>query len=332
MEWINTNDYIIGTTNNFIFTNKCACFDLDGTLIKTKSNKKFPINKDDWIFFNNNVPQKLTDHINKNYCIIIITNQASLKNNWTNKIENIIETLNIELKIFCSISHNKYRKPSPLFYREFIPCKKGFFCGDACGRPNDFSDSDYKFAINCGLPCKTPEEIFLNQKQIIPDIIYPIINFDKFIFSPLNKEIIVMVGYPASGKSSIVDIIINKYDYKIVSQDICKTKIKMLKQFQKYIDNNYSIIIDNTNLTPEIRKQFIVNNYNVTCILMNIDMKIIKHNNMFRCMKTNKYIPNVVYNKTKLVEPTLNEGFDRIIVVNNLVVKNNDKDYKLYLI
>ncbi|CCD26486.1 polynucleotide 3'-phosphatase NDAI_0H03130 [Naumovozyma dairenensis CBS 421] len=35
-----------------------------------------------------------------------------------------------------------------------------YYCGDAAGRSNDFSDSDKKFAKNCGVDFKTPEEIF----------------------------------------------------------------------------------------------------------------------------------------------------------------------------
>lgn len=332
MEWITTKDYYIGTTQNFKFTNKCACFDLDGTLITTKSNRKFPKDKTDWKFLFNNVKEKLTELINKKYCIIIISNQSKIKTDWIDKINDIHHELNIDIKVFCSISHNKYRKPLPSFYREFIPCKKGFYCGDACGRENDFSDSDYKFALNCNLLFKTPEELFLQEKQIVPTIIYPHFTQCNFTFTPNNKykkEIVIMVGYPASGKSYIADQINKMYDYKIINQDISKTKSKMLKQFYEYVNNNESIIIDNTNLTPEIRKTFFIDTYTITCIFMDVDVDIVKHNNMYRCVKFNKYIPELVY-KRKLIIPTLEEGFDRIL--NATCGIPDDPDYLLFLI
>ena len=54
--------------------------------------------------------------------------------------------------------------------------KGSFYCGDAAGRPKtatrpkDFSDSDIKFALNVGLTFKTPEELFLGQKEKLPSV------------------------------------------------------------------------------------------------------------------------------------------------------------------
>ena len=48
-----------------------ACFDLDYTLIKPKSGKKFPINHDDWEFLFDNVPTYLKALVKNKYSIII---------------------------------------------------------------------------------------------------------------------------------------------------------------------------------------------------------------------------------------------------------------------
>ena len=48
-----------------------------------------------------------------------------------------------------------------------IDMQNSFYCGDAAGRKDgkhkDFSDSDYKFALNVGISFKTPENLFLGE-------------------------------------------------------------------------------------------------------------------------------------------------------------------------
>ena len=53
---------------------KFACFDMDWTLIKPKSGKKFPQNKDDWKFLNNYVKAKLAAFAKNDYQLVIFSN------------------------------------------------------------------------------------------------------------------------------------------------------------------------------------------------------------------------------------------------------------------
>ena len=115
MNWYEKSDliYYSNRKNN---NNKIAAFDLDYTLIKTKSGKTFPVNKNDWILWNNKVLDKLNELISNGFQIIIFTNQSKLKNNQTiedfkYKINNIIQLLNLEVQVFIATKSGYFRKP-----------------------------------------------------------------------------------------------------------------------------------------------------------------------------------------------------------------------------
>lgn len=57
---------------------KIAAFDLDGTLIKTKSGGKFARGPDDWQWWNENIVDKLVELHNEGYIIVIFTNQGAV--------------------------------------------------------------------------------------------------------------------------------------------------------------------------------------------------------------------------------------------------------------
>ena len=92
---------------------KLACFDLDFTLIKPRSGKKFPKDKDDWCWNFHSVPKILRKFYEKEYTIIVFTNQKNLKSyaDFKYKIDIITETLNIPINYFISTDNDKYRKP-----------------------------------------------------------------------------------------------------------------------------------------------------------------------------------------------------------------------------
>lgn len=347
MEWQITQDYLQGTTKNFIMTNKMAIFDLDNTLICTKSGKKFPINNKDWKFLYNNVKEileklvQLVPLYETKYCIIIISNQLKINNEtFMEKINEIQKQLNLELKFLCSIKKNKYRKPMTGFFDKLIENinidKRSFYCGDAAGREKDFSDCDYKFAKNCCINFKLPEEIFENKIIDIPKIIYPDTHHKnkKFTFTPQIKEIIIMIGYPASGKSYIANIINKKYNYEIIGNDSLSKK-KYLEKINKCINDNKCFIIDNTNPTKDVRKIYIdiakQNNYKIRAINMLSSYDLSMHRNYYRLLLQDYLIPELVYRiyKKKFQQPELIDGFDECINVEPLFVK--DINYHKYL-
>lgn len=162
----------------FIPRRKIAGFDLDDTLITTKSKAKFPINEKDWQFKYDLIPvfERL---VKDEYLIVIFTNQGGMTvtsksfKNLQIKIKDIIARVNGKLPEFdpfvfiapkCGSNH--MRKPQVGMWDhlkklvEDVDMKESFFVGDAAGRKGDFSNSDLVFADNIGLKFYTPEEYF----------------------------------------------------------------------------------------------------------------------------------------------------------------------------
>lgn len=96
-----------------------AGFDLDGTLIITKSGARFPKDAEDWRFAFPEVPKKLRAFHTDKYKIVIFTNQAGIGlgklkiNEFKPKIEKIISELDIPVQVFVSTGKGVYRKPAP---------------------------------------------------------------------------------------------------------------------------------------------------------------------------------------------------------------------------
>ena len=347
------SSYLTGVTKKFVLKSKIACFDIDSTIIKTKSGKTFAVDKDDWIFFNENVSVKLKE-ISKSHSIIFITNQSGLKTkdkieDWKTKINNVCEKLKIELQIYCSIDKDIFRKPQPTFIniiKNQLKCKldnDSYYCGDAAGRKNDFSDTDYKFALNSKIEFYVPEQIFCDEIYDDSEISATYVNYNRsqkdtqFIPIQEGNELILMVGFPGSGKSKYVIQNIVPHNYIRINQDTLKTKQKCLKETVKAINNKKNIVIDNLNSDVITRKEYIdiakKNNYKVRCIIMKTSKMLSIHNMLYRTYKSNgeiKRIPDIVYNMVskKYIEPTKSENIDEILKIN--FVKPNDEDYNMY--
>jgi len=166
-------------------------FDLDGTIITTKSGKKFPVSEDDWKFWHPSVPEILQLKSSEGYLLAFLSNQGGLEKKTENagfkrKVDAIIERIGVPIDFICSLQKDVYRKPCTGMW-EFLSIalwEKHFensatnkieylYVGDAAGRPasgtrsKDFSDTDLKLAINLGIEFQTPEKFFLNSTQSI---------------------------------------------------------------------------------------------------------------------------------------------------------------------
>lgn len=323
MHWEQQDTLIIGQTDNLLHTNKIASFDLDGTLIIPKNNHKYVQNENDWLYTFNTVKDYLTKLTQHDFQVVIFTNQGGIKligvDRFKQLITNIINDLNIPILIYVATGYDLYRKPFPTMWEFFvknitIDYHKTFYCGDACGRETDFSDSDYKFSLNCNINFITPENLFLNKNTYYP-ILKNTMNFQKFLIdrnAPLTfnkKEIVVLVGNYASGKTHLAQTYFVPHKY-IINTDT-------------NIDFKYKrIVIDANNWTIKSRKKYIQlateHDYSIRCIFIICPAYLCKHNSLYH-----HYISNGI---TKIINdkficdyrdefeyPTVDEGFDEVI-------------------
>lgn len=295
-------DDLIIKTNNINNINY-AIFDFDWTLVKPKNNRKFPIKIEDWQYLRNSVKEtvqkyKLTHHI------VIVTNQTKA---WkVDQIKLVVEDLELTNDATIIIGFTTHKPDTSLFLKTFPNFEENdnsFFVGDAAGRLNDFSDSDKQFAKNLKIKFILPEEIFPL------DTIESNININI----PSMKEVIIMIGYPGSGKTTICKDIFEKHNYHIVSGDIFKTSSKMIKDAIKHLDT--SIVFDSTAGTKEKRLEFIqfAQKYNlpVRALWVQTPMDVSMERNKQRALISGSKIPDVVYYvyRKNFDEPNEDEGF-----------------------
>jgi bifunctional polynucleotide phosphatase/kinase len=229
-------------------TSKLAIFDLDWTLMRPVYGNfpRFPRDAHDYEILPNR-RESLQTLIDSGYCLAGMTNQ-----HWKpdqipvalQRIQNFATELNLPIVIFVAIGRDQYRKPEPgmwpVMTTVFGEIQEAFYVGDAAGRPTDHSDDDRRWAENVGLPFATPDEFF---QSSIPPI-------------PTGKVMAVLMGVPASGKSTLYRQHLAPAGYVHVSQDLCKTREKTLRRAEEVLRTGMPVAIDNTNGSQAKRQDF----------------------------------------------------------------------------
>lgn len=96
---------------------KIASYDMDGTLIKTKSGNVFPKDCNDWQILLAEIPKKMKELHEAGHKMVIFTNQAGLSKGKTKiddfkvKIENVTKRLGVPFQVFISSGNGTFRKP-----------------------------------------------------------------------------------------------------------------------------------------------------------------------------------------------------------------------------
>ncbi|KAK6179358.1 hypothetical protein SNE40_011740 [Patella caerulea] len=335
---------------------KIAGFDIDFTIIRTQSGRKFATGAKDWEMWDDSVPAKLKELHKDGYRIVFFTNQAGIEklkvkpNEIKDKIEAIIGSVGIPILAFICTGENHFRKPSTRMWDFMVEecnqsvtvdLEKCLYVGDAAGRaknwapgkPKDFSCGDRMFGANIGIKFYTPEEYFLGEKaapfewRSLNPIDYlkknPASN-DKEEYKSKNQEVVIMVGCPASGKSSFRKRYFEPHGYVAVNRDTMGTQEKCIKAAKNALNEGKSVVVDNTNPSVAAREPYIDMAHNkeiaCRCFYMQTPLELAHHLNYVRQNQTEsevRRIPDVGYNvyKKNFEEPSKLEGFSEIIKI-----------------
>ena len=316
-----------------------AAFDYDWTLVSPKGGRTFPSNIEDWEWLYPSIPERIKQYYEEGFMIVIFTNQSK---SWKHEqIQVVANMMDIPMFVVIATEKGDY-KPNTIPFTCFMEsfreihkihahnvgvlnekkCKtrngvkginkdKSFFVGDALGRSSDFSDSDKVFAENIGIPYYCPEQVF-HTKQEITDI--PTI--------PLPDDglptLVIMMGYPGSGKSTIAKQLCKQKGYVYIEGDVYKTSVKMIKASLQHISLRKSIVFDATHTSVAKRKEYVdlakTHSYAVVCVHVATPLDIAYKRNKLRNYE--KYVPKIAYSvySKNHEPPSENEGFTLFVI------------------
>ena len=187
MSWKRTESLLFLSHDSYEPTDciKIAGFDIDGTVIRTKSGKTFAVDTvNDWELWCSSVKEKLNSLVALQYTIVFFTNQGGIlkgkltEEDFQTKIYHVTERLGItrHVTVVASLRNDVYRKPHTGMWQfvcetvlsgQHVDPSASFYVGDAAGRPKrgkrkrDFSACDIQFAHNLDLMFHTPDAFFL---------------------------------------------------------------------------------------------------------------------------------------------------------------------------
>jgi bifunctional polynucleotide phosphatase/kinase len=326
---------------------------------------KFCSSSSDWRWFSPNVVSVLQSIHNAGYKIVVFTNQGGISKNHTTleivqkRCEAMITEANVPMQIFIAFDSDFYRKPATgMFWllstklNNGIPIdiNQSMYVGDAAGRPKvgkqpkDHSSTDLAFALNCGLAFEVPEDLFNKTTEynswtktatlsfITPKRLPPPLHneaavrkYRKMLRPTNNKEIVLIVGLPGAGKSTLTSIAFP--DYVRINQDLLKTRSKCISAANAAISSGSSIIIDATNIKEEIRDQWVVfanmNKLPLRIIVLPFDRDISFHFDNVRSINPlggvdgisdKRHVPPmIIYSMAKSYEPPEGDNVMHIV-------------------
>jgi HAD superfamily hydrolase (TIGR01662 family) len=205
--------------------------------------------------------------------IVIFTNQLKMPKDVPEKLDSFGKTLlaqGINTRIYGAYADDKYRKPQVGMYAQFqadTGRRMEYYVGDM--------QTDAQYAAACGVPYMHPREYF-----------------DIKLTLQKPPQLIMLIGYPASGKSTLARKLAAEYAATVISNDSGGSPQKA----DAAARGGGVVIIDNLNHTAKARAPYLdiarARALSVTLIYTNISSLEALSRNKGR-MQSGGYIPPV---------------------------------------
>lgn len=291
---------------------RCVCFDFDGTLVTRKNGSAPYVQEtveDNFVIFPG-VVDSIISLIEENILVVIISNQSNFTEIKKREFESFNELFDNNLCILIAHKKNNYRKPNPGFADLLSGLDICFYCGDAANSDHDFvpytwdkNQTDYVYAETLGVPFYTPHDVF---------------EFNYLSYEP-SEDIVIMMGVPGSGKTSISKRFEEENGYLRFSQDELKklnnpemtvsalNSVKNKKYFTKLLNSGEKIILDATHGNPKNRNVWVdfANNLGKSYVIV----WSIRDGRPFNNLRTKKVNPAVYSQYSSTFESPENENF-----------------------
>ena len=149
----------------------------------------------------------------------------------------------------------------------------------------------------------------------------------------------MLIGRPASGKSTLTDRYFTPHSYVTVNRDTLGTQQKCLAAAKTALKAGKSVLVDNTNPSKATRTAYIdlAKEFKVPvrCIHLNIPLELSHHLNLYRQTKSKgkqRRVPEVgyrVYDKN-FEKPETAEGFAEVVELPFLPQFDSSEDEQLF--
>ncbi len=228
-------------------------FDLDGTLVASRSGRPIATDAADIIFFHG-VEERIRDLLTAGHTLLIISNQAIWNVAVKSKVHAVVKCLGIPA-IVATGKTSPYRKPAANMWHKFLMqfrvnmtgIKEVHYTGDAVDTYDPWpayrwSDSDRRFS-------ETIQATFHRPIDFFPQ-------WDPSTAAPKKRTMFIMMGTPGSGKTTIGYQLSEKYNLPIFVQDQWRTRDQFLKDIRKELEeSDNSIIVDATHSNRDRREE-----------------------------------------------------------------------------